>query len=117
MRIKNIDDIKVVIGKMHDSEFTDQDFGFDQKKEIFFLRSHSSEILFKEKKEFHLELYNVKEYNPLNLDKIRKGKALGGVFNYIKIKNNGLGLIIVSQDLKIVLRLSKLEGEFKIISL
>jgi len=98
---------------MHDSEFTDEDFGFDSKNETFFLRSYSSRTSDKERKEFYLEIYNVKKYTPLNLEKIRKGEAIGGVFNTIDVKSNGLKLTIISQDLKIVLRLRKLEGILK----
>jgi hypothetical protein len=112
--IKSIEDIRVVIGKMHDSEFTEEDFGFDSKNETFFLRTYSSKILRKERKEFYLEIYNVKKYTPLNLDKIKKGIAIGGVFNTIDIGNNGLKLTIISQDLNIVLRLRKLEGSLRI---
>jgi hypothetical protein len=114
MQIESIEDIRTVIGKMHDSEFTEEDFGFDPKNETFFLRAYSSRISSKERKEFYLEIYNVKKYNLLNLDKIKKGKATGGVFNTIDIGHNGLKLSIISQDLNIVLRLSKLEGILKI---
>ncbi len=114
IEIKSIEDIKVIIGKMHDSEFTEEDFGFDSKNETFFLRSYSSKFLSKERKEFYLEIYNVKKYTPLNSDKIKKGKATGGVFNTIDIGHNGLKISIISQDLNIVLRLSKLEGILKI---
>jgi hypothetical protein len=114
MQIESIEDIRTVIGKMRDSEFTEEDFGFDSKNETFFLRSYSSKVLSKERKEFYLEIYNVKKYNLLNLDKTKKGKATGGVFNTIDIGHNGLKLSIISQNLNIVLRLSKLEGILKI---
>lgn len=114
MQIESIEDIRTVIGKMHDSEFEEEDFGFDSKNETFFLRSYSSKNLSKGSKEFYLEIYNVKKYTPLNLDKIRKSKAMGGVFNTIDIGHNGLKLSIISQDLNIVLRLSKLKGILKI---
>jgi len=113
MKIKSIEDLRTVIGKMHDSEFTEEDFGFDSKNETFFLRSYSSKISSKESKEFYLEIYNVKKYTPLNLDKTKKYKATGGGFNTIDIGNNGLKLSIISQDINIVLRLSKLEGILK----
>lgn len=114
IEIENIEDIRTIIAKMHDSEFTEEDFGFDSKNETFFLRSYSSKILSKESKEFYLEIYNVKKYILLNLDKLRKGKALGGVFNTINIGNNGLKLSIISQDLNIVLLLTRLKGILKI---
>jgi len=114
IKIESIEDIRTVIGKLHDSEFTEEDFGFDSKNETFFLRSYSSKVLSKERKEFYLEIYNVKKYNLLNLDKIKKGKATGGVFNTIDIGHNGLKLSIISQDLNIVLRLSKLKGILRI---
>jgi len=102
IEIKSIADIRAVIGKMHDSEFTEEDFGFDSKNETFFLRSYSSKTLSKERKEFYLEFYNVKKYTPLNLDKTKKYKAIGGVFNTIDIGHNGLKLSIISQDSNIV---------------
>ena len=114
IEIKSIEDIKTIIGEMHDSEFTEEDFGFDSKNETFFLRSYSSKILSKESKEFYLEIYNVKKYTPLNLNKIKKSKAIAGVLNTIDIRNNGLKLTLISQDLHIVLRLRRLEGNLKI---
>jgi hypothetical protein len=114
IKIESIEDIGTIIGKLHDSEFTEEDFGFDSKNETFFLRSYSPKILSKESKEFYLEIHNVKKYTPLNLDKIKKGKATGGVFNTIDIGHNGLKLSIISQDLNIVLRLSKLKGILRI---
>jgi hypothetical protein len=114
IQIESMEDIRTVIGKMHDSEFEEEDFGFDSKNETFFLRSYSSKVLSKERKEFYLEIYNVKKYNLLNLDKIKKDKATGGVFNTIDIGQTGLKLSIISQDLNIVLRLSKLKGILKI---
>jgi hypothetical protein len=114
IKIESTEDVRTVIGEMHDSEFNEEDFGFDSKNETFFLRSYSSRISSKESKEFYLEIYNVKKYTPLNLEKNRKGKAIGGVFNTIDIGHNGLKLSIISQDLNIVLRLSKLEGILRI---
>jgi len=114
IKIESAEDIRTVIGKMHDSEFTEEDFGFDAKNETFFLRSYSSKILREESKEFYLEIYNVKKYTPLNLDKIRKGETTAGVLNTIDIGHNGLKLSIISQDLNIVLRLSKLKGMLRI---
>jgi len=111
MKIKNIKDVKIAAGEMHDSEFEEKDFGFDSEKKIFYLRSHSPEVL---GKEFYLEFYNVEKYVPLNLDKIKEGKAIGGVFNYIKIGNDGRDIMLISQDLKIKLKLNKLEGKFEI---
>jgi hypothetical protein len=114
IKIENIEDIRTVIGEMHNSEFEEEGFGFDSKNETFFLRSYSSKNSSKESKEFYLEIYNVKKYNLLNIDKIKKGKATGGVFNTIDIGHTGLKLSIISQDLNIVLRLRKLEGILKI---
>jgi len=114
IKIESTADIKTVIGEMHNSEFTEEDFGFDAKNETFFLRSYSSKISSNERKEFYLEIYNVKKYNLLNLDEIKKGKVTGGVLNTIDIGHNGLKLSIISQDLNIVLRLSKLKGILRI---
>jgi len=114
IRIESTEDIRTVVGEMQDSEFEEEDFGYDLKNETFFLRSYSSKVLSKKRKEFYLEIYNVKKYNLLHLDKIKKGKATGGVFNTIDIGHTGLKLSIVSQDLNIVLRLSKLEGILRI---
>ncbi|MEJ2355873.1 MAG: hypothetical protein P8Y62_08255 [candidate division WOR-3 bacterium] len=114
IKIESTEDIRTVIDEMHDSEFEEEDFGFDSKNETFFLRSYSSKGLNKKRKEFYLEIYNIKKYNILNLDKIKKGKATGGIFNTIDIGHTGLKLSIISQDLNIVLRLSKLKGILKI---
>lgn len=114
IKIESAEDIRTVIDKMHASEFTEEDFGFDSKNETFFLRSYSSKVLSKERKEFYLEIYNVKKYNLLNLDEIKKGKALAGVFNTIDIGHKGLKLSIISQDLNIVLRLRELKGILRI---
>ena len=110
MDIKSVDDVKVVADKMHDSEFCAEDFGFDSNKKIFYLRTHLSEDIVKK---FILQICNVEEYDPINLDKIQERKATGGVFNTIKIKDQGHVLEILSQDLKILLKLSKLEGNFE----
>ena len=114
IKIESAEDIRTVIGKMRDSEFEEEDFGYDSKNKTFFLRSYSSKVLSKERKEFYLEIYNVKKYNLLNIDKIKKSKATGGVFNTIDIGHTGLKLSIIAQDLNIVLRVSKLEGILKI---
>jgi len=110
MEIKCIKDIQVAAREMHDSEFEEKDFGFDSEKKLFYLNSHSPEV---SRKKFYLEFYNVEKYIPLNLDKIKQGKAIGGVFNDIRIRNNGLHLTLISQDLRIILKLSKLEGRFE----
>ena len=107
MEIQSIKDIKLVRDIMHDSEFTEEDFDFDCEQKFFRIKSHSPDT----GENFSLELHNVKTYDPQNLDKIRKGKATGGVFNTIKIKRKGLKLIILSQDLHIVLTLDKIEGQ------
>lgn len=109
MEIKDIKDIKFAAGEMHDSEFKEKDFSFDSERKTFRLKSYSKEL---PGREFYLEFYNVEEYKPLNLDKVRENKATAGVFEDIKIGNNGLNLNIISQDLKIKLKLIKLEGEF-----
>jgi hypothetical protein len=114
IKIESTEDIRTAISEMHDSEFEEEDFGYDPKNGTFFLRSYSSKVLNKERKEFYLEFYNVKKYNLINVDKIKKGKATGGVFNTIDIGHTGLKLSVISQDLSIVLRLSKLEGILKI---
>jgi hypothetical protein len=114
IKIESAEDIRAVIGEMHDSEFEEGGFGYDSKNETFFLRSYSSKVLSKKRKEFYLEIYNVKKYNLLNVDKIKKGKVTGGVFNTIDIGHTGLKLSIISKDLNIVLRLSKLEGILRI---
>lgn len=111
MEIKSIDDIKAVAGEMHDSEFKAEDFGFNSGEKIFFLKSRSADNSLKE---FYLQFYNVEEYSPINLDKISKGKGVAGVFNNIKIRDEGLTLEILSQDLSIQLKLNKLDGKFEI---
>ena len=64
-------------------------------------------------KHFCLELLNVTKYNPIGLEKIKLGKGISGVFNYIKIQDHGKKLTIVSQDLRIELELTQLAGNFK----
>ncbi len=110
MDIKNIGDLKKVVGEMHDSEFEGNDFFYDERKKTFYLKSHCPTD---KNKLFSLEIYNVEKYNPINLDKIKQGKALGGVFNEIFIASHGLELTVLSQDLRIKLNLSKLEGKFE----
>lgn len=111
MDIKNIKDIKNVVGEMHDSEFEGSDLSFDSDNNIFYLKSYCPKD---RNKIFNLEIYNVEKYNPINLDKISEGKALGGVFNDILVGDNGLKLTLLSQDLKIVLNVNKLEGKFEV---
>ena len=113
MKIINVNDLQTVCGYMHDSIFREEDFGFDPQKKKFHLKSRCCET----GREFYLELLNVETYNPVNLDKIIKEKATGGVFNTIRIKQKGLKLIILSQDLHIKLQLSKLTGEFRMVDL
>lgn len=103
-------DIEKASGEMHDSEFTEEDFGYDHSTKTFYFKSHLHEDT---RTEFFLELYNVEKYTPLNLDRIKEGKATGGVLNDIKVKNHGLNLILISQDLNIQLELSNLEGKFE----
>jgi hypothetical protein len=110
IEIGSIDSIKTVVGEMHDSEFAAADFGFDSEKKTFFLKSTSFS---QPSKIFFLQFNNVEQYEPKNLEKINKGKALAGIFNDIIIRNNGLVLEILSQDLRILLKLSKLEGIFR----
>lgn len=111
MNIKNIADLKRIVGEMHDSEFEGKDFFYDAERKIFTLKSRCSSD---KRKIFSLEIYNVEKYNLINLDKVNEGKALGGVFNDIRVDSTGLELKIISQDLKISLSLSKLEGKFAI---
>jgi len=111
MEIKNIGDLKIAAGEMHDSEFKENDFGFNYEKKSFFLNTFSPDT---SNRIYFLELDNVDKYSPLNLDKIKKGKATGGVFDSIEIKNNGLDLVVISQDLRIKLKLNKLAGRFEI---
>ena len=111
MEINTIEDLRQVEGMLHDSEFREEDFGFNSDNKKFQLKSQSSDS---PSKKFCLEIFNVVEYSSLNLEKVRQGKAVGGVFDYIKIADQGLALEIVSQDLKIRLRLSKLEGRLEI---
>ena len=113
MDINSVEDIKKVVAEMHDSEFEEKDFSFDEKNKVFLLKSRCPSD---NSKVFSLEIYNVEEYKPLNLDKVNEGKAFGGVFNNIIIKDNGLDLEIISQDLKISLSLSSLEGKFEVLS-
>lgn len=112
MEIKSIKDIKLVRGEMHDSEFAEGDFGFDSESKVFHLKSHSPDS----RQDFYLEFHNVEMYDPRNLEKVRKGKATGGVFNTIKIRSKGLKLTLLSQDLHIVLRLSEIGGKFEIVN-
>ncbi len=108
MDIKGVEDLKKVIEVIHDSEFNDKDLKYDPQKRVFSLTTWTSDRL----NEFVLDIYNVEEYKPINLDKVNKGQATGGVFNDIAIKDEGLNLEIISQDLRIKLRLSKLGGSF-----
>ncbi len=112
IEIKSIEDIRSVIDYMHDSEFGEDDFGFDSEKRTFHLKSHSPYT----REDFYLEFHNVETFDPKNLDKVRKGKATAGVFNTIKIRSKGLKLILLSQDLHIVLRLSEISGKLEIVS-
>jgi len=109
-KIESPRDVKTVVAMMHDSEFTEADFGFDAEKERFFLKSYSP---FRQET-FNLQFHNVEKYKTVNLDKIPQRKATGGVFNYIKIRKRGLKLTLVSQDLRIVIEMSKLEGELNV---
>lgn len=111
MEIKCIEDVQRVADEMHDSEFQEKDFSFDSEKKTFHLKSYSADI---PGKEFYLELHNVEIYEPRNLERIKKGKATGGVFNKIKIGNNGLKLTLISQDLNVVLSLIKIADKFEI---
>ena len=108
MDIKSIEDLRKVVGEMHDSEFTDKDLLYNSAEGTFSLKTYTPD----KAKEYLLDIYNVKKYEPVNLDKINRGQATGGIFNDVIIKNNGLDLEIISQDLKIKLNVSKLEGSF-----
>ena len=109
MEVKSIKDIILIEGYLHDSEFGGEDFGFDAESKIFHLKSYSKEF----GKEYYFEFHNVEMYDSRNLDKIRKGKATGGVFNMFKIRSKGRKLTILSQDLRIILRLSEIAGKFE----
>ncbi len=124
MDVLSVSDLREVSNLMHDSEFGEEDFGYDEKNKIFHI---NTEMPIFEKKffclekrvpgqineRFKFELHNIEKYNPRNLNKIRMGKGLGGVFNFIKIRDKGHKLTIVSQELHIDLELSKLEGVFE----
>jgi len=108
MKIESVRDLKDVVAVMHDSEFNEKDYGFKPEKKMFFLESRA----FRSQEHLRLELYNIEEYRPAkNEEKIWQGKGIAGVFNYIRIRKHGLKLTLVSQDLRIVMILSKLEGE------
>lgn len=111
MDINKAEDIKKIIGEMHDSEFDGSDLSFNPNKNIFYLKSYCPTD---RNKVFNLEIHNVEKYDPINLDKINKGKAMSGVFNNILIGDDGLKLTLVSQDLKIVLKINKLGGKFEV---
>ena len=108
MEIKKINDLKTAADLMHDSEFNGQDFGYDPREKVFYLKSRSTG------KEFSLKVYNVEKYDPVNLEKINMKRATAGVFDDIRIEDKGLSVKILSQDLNIRLRLSKLEGKLEI---
>lgn len=112
MEIKSIKDIKLVRGEMHDSEFGEEDFGFDPESKVFHLKSHSPDVL---GRVLYLELPRVKKIDS-NLGKIKtRYRPVFGVFNTIKIKKKGLELVLLSQDLRIVLYLEALAGKFEMI--
>jgi hypothetical protein len=119
MEIKTIEDIKAVSNMMHDAEFEDSDFGFNSVESKFFLNASAvtmqgsffqTRAPIQSGKHFSLELLNVKKYTPINLEKVRAGKAIGGVFNYIKVEKRGMKLTIISQDLHIELELGDIAG-------
>lgn len=110
MKIESVKDIREIVDEMHDSEFSEADFRFDSNEKTFFLKSYSPIS----KKQFLLRFYNVEKYQVVNLDKIREGKATGGIFNDIRIRNGGLNLTLLSQDLRIIIELSKIEGKLTV---
>jgi hypothetical protein len=122
VEIKTKQDIKIVSNQMHDSEFSDKDFVFDSAENKFILntryvtmqggRFFETRSSIQKDIRFHLEFWNVIKYNPINLDRILESRAIGGVFNYIKIRGGGKKLTLVSQDLRIVLELSEIGGTF-----
>ena len=121
MKIRCVEDIKSASNLMHDSEFTDADFSFDSIRKKFVLRTHpvfmQGKIVQKRApmqpdKYFRLELSNVAKCKT-NLKKLNFYKSIAGVFDYIKIQNNGNKLTIVSQDLRIELELTELSGRFE----
>ena len=111
MEINCVEDLKKVADEMHDSEFQGKDFYFNAEKKSFGIKSHSPVVL---GEDFTLELYNIEKYEPINLDRIESGKGVGGVFDTLKICNSGHKLVFLSQDLKIVLHVSKIEGSFEV---
>jgi hypothetical protein len=124
MDVSSVSDLKGVSVLMHDSEFGIEDFGYDSKNKQFHISTNvpvfERRLLFLWKRvpntiseKLYLELHNVEKYNPKNLDRIKAGKGLTGVFNFIRIRNNGRKLTLVAQDLCIELELSKLEGRFE----
>jgi len=120
MEIVSENDLKEVAAKMHDSEFSDADFNFNSDEKKFVLRTHAVTMqgrFFQTRaptqsgKCFRLELSNVAKYKT-NLEKLKFGKSIAGVFNYIKIRNKGKKLTLISQDLYIKLELTQLAGRF-----
>ncbi len=107
INIQSVSNLKNVFSLMHDSEFAENDFNYDEEKHLFNISTVSSKM------KYSMELYNVIECKFFNLENITKGKATGGVFNYVKIENKGHDLMIVSQDLRISLRLASIRGKFK----
>jgi hemerythrin superfamily protein len=107
IKIQTVSDLKNIFSLMHDSEFTENDFNFDEEKHLFQISTVSSKM------KYSIELYNVVGCKFFNLENITKGKATGGIFNYVKIENKGHNLMIISQDLRISLRLASIRGEFK----
>jgi hypothetical protein len=122
VEIKTIKDIKFVSDIMHDAEFGEGDFGFNSVDSKFFFNARAVTMqgcwFFQTRspiqsgKGFHLELPNVIKYKT-NLEQLKPGKSIAGVFNYIKIRKNGKKLTVISQDLHIELELSELAGSFQ----
>ena len=121
MEIISENDLKEINAKMHDSEFSEADFIFNSAEKKFVLRTHPVAMhgkFFQTRAAiqpdicFNLELLNVVKCKT-NLDKLKSGKSIAGVFNFIKMRNNGKNLTIVSQDLRIELELSEFAGRFE----
>ena len=58
MKIESVQDVKEIASKMHDSEFSEKDFGFDPDKKLFFLKSYSPFS----QEEFYLEFLDTEEH-------------------------------------------------------
>lgn len=120
MRITSISDLKDVFAKMHDSEFTENDFKYNPDENKFILLTHiitmqgkiiQTRAPIQSGKRFRLELLNIVKYKS-NLGQLIVGKSTFGVFDHVRIRDAGKKLTIISQDLRIELELDQLAGNF-----